>query len=54
MGQFYISGKNIEEALEKMQSEYDNESNYSINKEGQALWKDYVAKELKRLHKYKS
>lgn len=46
--------KEIDLALEKMQNKYDNESNYSINKEGQALWKDYVAKELKRLHKYKS
>jgi hypothetical protein len=46
--------KEIDKALEKMQSEYDNESNYSINKEGQALWQNYVEKELKKLHKYKS
>ena len=46
--------KEIDTALETMQKAYDNESNYSINKEGQALWKAYVAKELKRLHKYKS
>lgn len=43
---------NIE--LEKMQMLYDNESNYSINSEGQAKWNAFVKKELKRLEAFKS
>ncbi len=46
--------KTINENLENMQNKYDSESNYSIDKEGQAIWQSYVEKELKRLSKYKS
>lgn len=46
--------KTINENLENMQNKYDSESNYSIDKEGQANWQSYVEKELMRLSKYKS
>ncbi len=46
--------KTINENLENMQNKYDSESNYSIDKEGQAKWQSFVEKELKRLSKYKS
>lgn len=41
-------------ALLVMQKQYDAESNYSIDKEGQKKWEAFISKELKRLEKYKS
>ena len=46
--------QNTNAKLEKMQQEYDEESNYSINKEGQLKWQNFIEKELKRLSNYKS
>lgn len=40
--------------LEKMQEQYDSESNYSINIEGQVKWNTFVKSELNRLEAYKS
>ncbi|MEJ6793268.1 MAG: hypothetical protein QNK89_11205 [Lacinutrix sp.] len=40
--------------LQTMQNLYDTESNNSINSEGQEKWVAFVAKELKRLEKFKS
>jgi len=40
--------------LTKMQKLYDNESDYSINKEGQSKWAAFVAKELIRMQKFKA
>lgn len=40
-------------SLADMQNKYDTESNYSMDNEGQAKWTAFVAKELKRLQKFK-
>ncbi|WP_299888462.1 hypothetical protein [uncultured Lacinutrix sp.] len=46
--------KKTNEELEAMQQRYDNESEYSINKEGQSKWSTFVSKELKRLQEFQS
>lgn len=46
--------KQANKDLEKMQQLYDAETNYSINKEEQQKWVDFVNTELKLLDKYKS
>ncbi|WP_397363258.1 hypothetical protein [Olleya sp. R77988] len=46
--------KNIEADLATMQNNYDTESNYSINVEGQKKWKDSIVLRLKALEKFKS
>lgn len=40
------------EELSAMQQRYDNESEYSINKEGQSKWSTFVGEELKRLKQF--
>lgn len=40
--------------LDSMQKRYDEESNYSINKQGQQKWIVFVNNELKKLEEYKS
>ena len=44
---------NINASLAAMQNKYDKESNYSMDNEGQEKWAIFVAKELKRLQKFK-
>ncbi len=44
----------IDEELANMQNNYDAESEYSINVEGQQKWKDSIAIRLKALDKFKS
>jgi hypothetical protein len=46
--------QNINKDLATMQNQYDTESNNSINKEAQAKWILFVAKELKKYEAYKS
>jgi len=48
----YHKTANVE--LEKMQKQYDSDSNYSIDPEGQAKWNAFVKSELQRLEVYKS
>ena len=45
---------NINKELAAMQNQYDRESNNSINKDAQAKWIVFVAKELKKYEAYKS
>jgi len=46
--------KNINKELAAMQNQYDAESHNSINKEAQAKWIVFVAKELKKYEAFKS
>ena len=46
--------KETNSTLAKMQQQYDNESDYSIDKEAQSKWAIFVAKELKRMQKFKA
>ena len=46
--------KAIHKEMSKMQDKYDSETNYSINFESQVKWQTYIAKELKKLSKFKS
>ena len=44
----------IKKELKAFQNKYDAETNFSINKEAQAKWKNYVAQELKALYVYRN
>jgi hypothetical protein len=46
--------QNINKELANMQNQYDRESNNSINKDLQAKWSLFVAKELKKYEAFKS
>jgi hypothetical protein len=46
--------QNINKELATMQNQYDRESNNSINKDLQAKWSLFVAKELKKYEAFKS
>ena len=45
--------QSINKELTTMQNQYDKESNNSINKDVQAKWSLYVAKELKKYEVYR-
>lgn len=44
----------INDALDKTQKTYDEQTNHSINVEAQRYWEAYIAEELQKLEKYKS
>ena len=46
--------KNINNDAERMQNNYDTETDFSRNKEQQAKWKVFVTSELKKFSVYKS
>ncbi|MGM5470754.1 DUF922 domain-containing protein [Flavobacteriaceae bacterium LMO-SS05] len=46
--------KSINKELATMQTQYDKESNNSINKKEQTKWSVFVANELKKLERFKS
>lgn len=43
----------IEKQRQEMQDRFDDETNHSRNKEAEARWQQFVAKELKKLEEYK-
>ncbi|WP_426430900.1 DUF922 domain-containing protein [Winogradskyella sp. HB-48] len=51
MNQIHVA---INEALDKTQKTYDEQTNHSINVEAQNYWGNYIKEELKKLEKYKS
>lgn len=51
MNQIHVA---INEALDKTQKTYDEQTNHSINVEAQNYWENYIKEELKKLEKYKS
>lgn len=51
MNQIHVA---INEALDKTQKTYDQQTNHSINVDAQNYWKNYIKEELKKLEKYKS
>ncbi|MDY2587210.1 DUF922 domain-containing protein [Winogradskyella aquimaris] len=51
MGQIHQA---INEALDKTQKTYDEQTNHSINIEAQKYWHRYITEELKKLEKYKA
>ncbi|MAB49567.1 MAG: DUF922 domain-containing protein [Flavobacteriaceae bacterium] len=51
MNQIHVA---INEALDKTQKTYDEQTNHSINVEAQNYWENYIEEELKKLEKYKS
>lgn len=44
----------INEALDKTQKTYDEQTNHSINIGAQEYWENFIKEELKKLEKYKS
>lgn len=44
----------INNALDKTQKTYDEQTNHSINVEAQKYWQTYIAEELQKLEKFKS
>lgn len=50
MNQIHVA---INEALDKTQKTYDEQTNHSINVEAQSYWENYIKEELKKLEKYK-
>lgn len=46
--------KTISKASSQMQHKYDRETNHSIDKDQQAAWNLYIARELKKLEAYKT
>ena len=51
MNQIHVA---INEALDKTQKTYDQQTNHSINVDAQNYWENYIKEELKKLEKYKS
>ncbi|APY07590.1 DUF922 domain-containing protein [Winogradskyella sp. J14-2] len=51
MKQIHIA---INEALDKTQKMYDQQTNHSINVEAQYYWENYIKEELKKLDTFKS
>ena len=43
----------INDALDKTQKTYDEQTNHSINVEAQKYWEAYIAEELQKLEKFK-